>query len=215
MLGGYPQVSRIDLQQSSNFLAKLRRASKTHPATQGRLKRAVDCGAGIGRITLGFLSRVADKVDVVEPVEKFTREIETGEGFGEVRARGGLGRVWTVGLEKWDPTSSSSSDEEMMYDLVWVQWCLGQLTDVQVVAFLQRAKQVLTKGGWVCVKENLSNHFMGEDVYDETDSSVTRTDEKFRLLFEKAGCKVVSTELQRGFPKELYAVRIYALQPIG
>lgn len=63
------------------------------------------------------------------------------------------------------------------------------------------------------LKENLSNNHLGEDVYDETDSSVTRTDEKFRALFKEAGLKIVSTELQRGFPKDLYPVRIYAAQP--
>jgi hypothetical protein len=37
VLGGFPQVSRIDLQGSSNFLGKLRRASKSHPPTTGKL----------------------------------------------------------------------------------------------------------------------------------------------------------------------------------
>ena len=63
------------------------------------------------------------------------------------------------------------------------------------------------------LKENLSNHQFGEDVYDETDSRVTRTDEKFRALFKEAKLKIVATELQRGFPKDLYPVRIYAAQP--
>ena len=62
------------------------------------------------------------------------------------------------------------------------------------------------------VKENLSNHHLGQDVFDETDSSVTRTDNKFRQLFEKADLKVVATELQKGMPKDLYPVRAYALQ---
>lgn len=40
-----------------------------------------------------------------------------------------------------------------------------------------------------------------------------RTDEKFRELFEKAGLKVLKTELAKGFPKGLYPVRLYALKP--
>jgi protein N-terminal methyltransferase len=51
-------------------------------------------------------------------------------------------------------------------------------------------------------------------VYDETDSSVTRTDEKFRQIFKDAKLKIVATELQRGMPKGLYEVRSYALQPM-
>jgi protein N-terminal methyltransferase len=56
MLGGYPYVSRVDLQGSKNFLAKLgiggRKASlrgKEDDAGEradGKISRAVDCGAG-------------------------------------------------------------------------------------------------------------------------------------------------------------------------
>lgn len=64
--------------------------------------------------------------------------------------------------------------------------------------------------GLVIVKENLAPVV---DVFDEEDSSVTRTEEKFKTLFKEAGLKIVRTELQKGFPKELYPVRIWALQP--
>jgi len=91
---------------------------------------------------------------------------------------------------------------------------VGQLTDAQFLEYLKRATAVLTAGGWIVVKENLSNNHLGEDVYDETDSSVTRTDEKFRQLFKDAKLKIVASELQRGMPKGLYDVRSYALQPM-
>jgi protein N-terminal methyltransferase len=204
MLGGFPQVSRIDLQQSSTFLAKLRRASKAHP-TSTPLTRIVDCGAGIGRITLGLLSTVATTTDIVEPVQKFTHEISHGDDFKALREQGKIGKIYNVGLESWTP--------EFEYDVIWIQWCLGQCTDEQVKALFLRIQKHLSPGGWIVLKENLSNHQLGEDVYDETDSSVTRTDDKFRALFADAGLKIVATELQRGFPKDLYPVRIYAAQP--
>jgi protein N-terminal methyltransferase len=204
MLGGFPQVSRIDLQQSTTFLAKLRRASKLHPPSKP-LSRIVDCGAGIGRITLGLLSKVSDVTDILEPVEKFTRQISEGDEFKALRDEGKIGTIYNVGLEAWEP--------EHTYDIIWIQWCLGQCTDTQVNALFTRAQKHLSPGGWIVLKENLSNHQFGEDVYDETDSSVTRTDEKFRVLFKEAGLKIVATELQRGFPKDLYPVRIYAAQP--
>lgn len=40
-----------------------------------------------------------------------------------------------------------------------------------------------------------------------------RCNEKFRDIFEKAGLKIKKTEIQKGLPKELYPVRIYALIP--
>ena len=205
MLGGYPQVSRIDLQGSANFLAKLRTRLRQHPKTK-RLDRVVDCGAGIGRVTLGFLCKVAEVIDIVEPVEKFTREIREGETFKELRKRGQLGDVYIQGLESWVPSHK--------YDVIWLQWCISQLTDGQVIEFLQRIKESVNKDGWVVVKENITTHSLGKDVYDETDSSVTRTDEKLKALFEQAEWRVVATELQRGFPKMLYSVRMYALQSL-
>ncbi|KAK5012865.1 hypothetical protein LTR16_000160 [Cryomyces antarcticus] len=204
MLGGYPHVSRIDLQGSKTFLAKLRLKSSTHPKTMP-LSRVVDCGAGIGRITAGFLSKVADVVDIVEPVKKFTDVITEGNDFRGLREEGRIGKVYNQGLEDWEPVNA--------YDLIWNQWCLGQLTDAQLVRYLLRSKTTLTKGGWIVVKENMSTDPAGNDIFDEEDNSVTRHDRSFMRLFNQARLQVVATELQKGFPKVLYPVRIYALQP--
>jgi protein N-terminal methyltransferase len=220
MLGGYPQTSRIDLQGSSNFLTKLRRAKFTLPSSQPLplLDRVADCGAGVGRITKEFLLKVSKRVDVVEPVKKFTDELVQGLGSGEWAgdgepgsARGQVGDVINLGLQDWVPEGGA-------YDVIWNQWCLGHLTDAQLVAYLVRCAEGLKKAEegvhtWIIVKENLSTDFKGKDIYDEEDSSVTRSDEKFRRLFQDAGLKVVATELQKGFPKELFPVRIYALKP--
>ena len=198
VLGGFPQVSRADLQGSANFLVKLRKRSKHFPP-HVTLKQAVDCGAGIGRVTTGFLNRVAETVDIVEPVTTLTDRIK----------KENVGEIYNVGLQEWYPDRDGLGP----YDLIWNQWCVGQLTDSQFVEYLKRCMKVLSEGGWVVVKENLSNHHLNEDVFDTTDSSVTRTDEKFRALFAEAGLKVVSTELQKGMPEGLYPVRSYALQP--
>lgn len=45
--------------------------------------------------------------------------------------------------------------------------------------------------------------------------SCNRLDSKFREVFKKAGLNLKRTELQKGFPKELYPVRMYALQPMS
>lgn len=200
MLGGYPEISRTDLRGSANFVAKLRREQGSRSAN-GTLQRGVDCGAGIGRITAGFLSTVCEVVDVVEPVEKFAQEVKGQKMAGS----GCVGRVYVTGLEDWVP--------ETQYDLIWNQWCLGHLTDKQLLLYLERCKKALTTDGWVIVKENMGTNANGEDVFDQQDSSVTRTDQKFRKLFKEADMRLVKTELQRGFPKGLYPVRIYALKP--
>ncbi len=200
MLGGHPQVSRIDLRGSANFLAKLQRQCGI--ASEHRnMSRGVDCGAGIGRVTAGFLSKVCEVVDVVEPIQKFAEVAKETKMAG----RGRVGDIFVKGLEDWDPNGQ--------YDLIWNQWCLGHLTDKQLVAYLARCKKAVVNGGWIVVKENMSTDRNGEDMFDEVDSSVTRTDGKFRKLFEEAGLKIIKTELQTGFPKGLFPVRFYALQP--
>jgi protein N-terminal methyltransferase len=211
MLGGFPQTTRIDLIGSSAFLAKLRRgkAGAVGSKTQlPKLRRVADCGAGIGRITKGLLVEVAEQVDVVEPVKKFTDDLV--KEYTAEEGKGRVGEVINLGLQDWTPEPGS-------YDLIWNQWCLGHLTDAQLVAYLRRCKDGLRKeegqGAWIVVKENLSKEARSQDIYDDEDSSVTRSDEKFRKLFKESGLKIVETKLQMGFPKELFPVRMYALRP--
>lgn len=200
MLGGYPEISRIDLKGSANFFAKLRREQASQSANRP-LGRGADCGAGIGRITAGFLSTTCEVVDVVEPVEKFAQEVKRREMVGS----GSVGNVYVTGLQDWVP--------EARYDVIWNQWCLGHLTDKELVSFLKRCKKAVTTDGWIIVKENMSTDVDGEDIFDQQDSSVTRTDQKFRQLFKEADVRLIKTEVQRGFPKGLYPVRLYGLKP--
>jgi protein N-terminal methyltransferase len=204
MLGGYPQISRVDLRGSLNFTTKIRRLSSNCQVRNApKLTRGVDCGAGIGRVTEGFLSNVCDVVDVVEPVSKFAKVLEDGP----LKQEGKVGDVYVTGLQDWMPTKT--------YDLVWNQWCLGHLTDSQLVLYFKRCGAALSEGGWIVVKENLSTHRFGDDIYDDVDSSVTRSDQKFRDLFKEAGMHIAKAELQIGFPKGLglYPVKMYALRP--
>lgn len=202
MLGGFPQISRIDLRGSANFLAKVRRLIPSLPAS-GSLKLGVDCGAGIGRVTEGFLSNVCDQVDVVEPVENFARVVQGGA----LKKEGKVGDIYITGLESWTPSKR--------YDLIWNQWCVGHLTDSQLVEYLSRCKGALSETGLIVLKENTSTDADGEDMFDEVDSTVTRTDQKFRSLFQEAGLSLIKTEEQVGLPKslKLFPIRFYALRP--
>ena len=214
MLGGYPQISSIDLTSSRSFLSKLRRmstSSSTLPQPPAKLRRVADCGAGIGRVTTGFLSRVAVQVDVVEPVKKFTDQFTTDQPHLFTGEDACVGDVFNIGLAEWVVPKRTK------YDVVWCQWCVGHLNDEQLVAALKRIKGSLEVGGWVVVKENVSTGD-GEvevDIFDEEDSSVTRSDGKYKSIFDKAGMVLRRDDLQRGFGRELglFPVRMYGLQP--
>lgn len=181
-------------------------------------------------------------MDVVEPVRKFTDTLREEHREMFVGDRPKIESVFNVGLEDWQPLQ----DEDGRYDVVWNQWCLGHLTDLALVEYLQRVKGPLRKGGWVVVKENVievvhstttmtgkkrprvvdvdaGSGAVGdgeaaglEDEYDAEDSSVTRTRGKFEKIFKEAGLRVVRTELQRGFGRELglFPVRMWGLQPV-
>lgn len=164
MLGGFAFVSRADLRGSRTFLAKLGIGSKPG---QKRVSRALEGGAGIGRITEGMLLDIADEVDVIEPVAKFTAALAQ---------KPGVRRVFNVGLEGWSPEADSADGGEgkglPVYGLVWTQWCTGYLNDDQFIEYLRRCRTVLEPGGVVVVKENLTT--TGIDDFDSQDSSVTR-----------------------------------------
>jgi protein N-terminal methyltransferase len=102
MLGGYPQISRIDLQGSKNFVNKLRRLAVSQISLKEKLALAVDCGAGIGRVTEGFLSHIAEEVDIVESVENFVKVLES------IKAKedGKLGDIFAAGFEDWTPAKT-------------------------------------------------------------------------------------------------------------
>ncbi|KAM3434899.1 hypothetical protein NHJ13734_005801 [Beauveria thailandica] len=209
MLGGVPAIfgpiSRIDLQGSRTFLARL---------GIGRSRKVSYClegGAGIGRITTGLLVNVAEHVDVVEPIAKFTDAL---------RGKKGVRRVLNMGLEDWRGGSGDGDDDDddgtTRYDLVWTQWCLGHLTDEQLRRHLQRCRDALVpETGVIVVKENLSTS--GVDVFDPVDSCVTRHEETWKSIFQQAGLRIVKEEPQRGLPESgkarLLPVMMYALQP--
>lgn len=122
----------------------------------------------IGRVAEVLLG-IAETVDIVEPIAKFSDHLKDKEG---------IGKIFNVGLEDWLPEQVSPDHEP--YDLIWNQWCLGHLTDAQLVVYLKNCGKILKDGGWIIVKENMGTS--GVDVFDEVDSSVTRCVRCFKRL---------------------------------
>jgi protein N-terminal methyltransferase len=150
-----PPQSRRDFE---GFSPNLRIHHCFRRNADGRISPPPSCDVNrIGRVTEGLLLPLADEVDVIEPVAKFTKELQGKEG---------VRNVYNVGLQDWRPVDG------VTYDLVWTQWCVGHLTDAQLVEYLERCQTVLRPGGLIVLKENLST--TGADVFDELDSSVTR-----------------------------------------
>uniref|UniRef100_A0A182M1H5 Alpha N-terminal protein methyltransferase 1 n=1 Tax=Anopheles culicifacies TaxID=139723 RepID=A0A182M1H5_9DIPT len=195
MLGGFGSISFIDIRGSEQFLKHL---YKQKPAP-GR-KRALDCGAGIGRISKNLLLPLFDHVDLVEQDEQFCQTART-----ELADYGSkLGTVFNEGLQNFVPAQGR-------YDIIWAQWVLGHLTDEDTVKFFNRCAEALARGGMIVIKENFTTGNVVD--VDRTDSSVTRPLLQMKQLLKQANMRVVKEQRQTSFPKELYPVYMMALRP--
>lgn len=195
MLGGFGSISFTDIRGSDQFLKNL---FKMKPAP-GR-GQALDCGAGIGRVSKGLLMSWFDRVDLAEQDGAFC---ETAGK--ELEGTGKLGTIYNKGLQEFVP-------EEGKYDLIWSQWVLGHLTDEDIVEFFFRCTKALRRNGLMVIKENFTNGDKPE--LDRCDSSVTRPLALMKQLLTKGNLRVVKELRQKDFPKGLYPVYMIALKPI-
>ncbi|KAL7753714.1 hypothetical protein RI367_000645 [Sorochytrium milnesiophthora] len=200
MLGGYSSVSLADAAESTAFLSQFLGKGDLAIGTE----RACDCGAGIGRVTKMFLSKHFRHVDLVEQDAHF---LETARQ--DAALAGIVEQFVHSGLQDFAP-------EAGRYDLIWCQWVLSYLTDVDLVRFLRRCAEAVQgdgRRGMLCVKENVIRDGNSEkrvDV-DHEDSSVTRSEAVWRGIIAQAGLVVVKEAWQNRWPTGLYAVKMWAL----
>ncbi|PFH32758.1 putative protein c9orf32 [Besnoitia besnoiti] len=195
MLDGYDAVSSVDLEASLCFLEKI----KTFPPFKGgscNFAYALDCGAGIGRVTKGCLLHKFDEVDMVEPMEKFCQQARAFVDSPRLK------EIFQFPLQDFHFTKR--------YDCIWLQWCILYLTDNDLVSLLKRCAAALHPGGVICVKENIGE--TGFEI-DKQDNSIMRTDRHYRQLFKQANLRLLLDMRQPNFPKSLFPVYMYCLRP--
>ncbi|GMM39518.1 hypothetical protein FOG50_02489 [Hanseniaspora uvarum] len=225
VLGGYGEqttLPQVEQQGSLKFIKKLKSRmlmNKDEEIMYGR--RVMDFGAGIGRVTKNVLYKINEgnphqqtmRFDLLEPASNFVDQMRID--LQPVNEQGLLGDIYHMGMQDWPHNVQDGSMNNKKYWLIWCQWCLGQVPDNELIYLLERCKKLLVKNGTIVVKENTINSFGldEQDEFDPQDSSVTRTDNKFRWIFEKAGFNLIACERQKGLPEELFPVRMYALKP--
>jgi len=194
MMGGLAEISKKDLRASHDFLKYFLDGKCPGRKATGN-GRALDCGAGIGRITTNLLLPLFNTVDLVEQNNSFVEEAKksiTGDN---------IGHFYCSGLQNFQFVEH--------YDIIWVQWVIGHLHDSDLISFINNCKVALKPNGLLCIKDNTCEHGF---VMDKEDSSITRSDEHLRALFKLAGMAVVKVLRQPNFPKKLFPVRIYAME---
>ncbi|KAF5381104.1 hypothetical protein D9615_003998 [Tricholomella constricta] len=257
VLGGYGTgtLPRIDSLGSRLFLLHLYPELSTVPSSFRPLEpkvpprtRALDVGAGIGRVTSDVLLPLVSDVTLLEPVDPFVHEALARARAstnteppprGQRRWKGIADQTKSVTilqgtLQEFDPLNPHrvtfldrvgyqpprpTDDVNMGFDIIWCQWCLGHLSDPDLVAFLRRSHAALRemeKGrSLIVVKENLCQDLDDGSactLFDEQDSSLTRSDKAWKNIFDQAGLRLVSEQVQEGLPEGLYVVKMYGLR---
>lgn len=211
MLGGLDQLHSRDVAASKRFLGSL-------PELPAKRGRALDVGAGIGRVSKFLLLPLFDHVDMLEQSLAYVREsdaylADTAQASGV----GAVGRRLVCGMQEFKATGVTGRDGVLsgclrgVYDVVWIQWCVIYLTDDHFVSFLRECVRSLAPGGVVVVKDNVARSGF---LVDKDDSSIMRSDRYMRHVFDRADLSVVKHARQLDFPRSIYPVRMYALRPL-
>ncbi|XP_042193340.1 N-terminal Xaa-Pro-Lys N-methyltransferase 1 [Callorhinchus milii] len=195
MLGGYGHISNIDINSSKKFLQRF----VGDGAGKVGANLALDCGAGIGRITKRLLLPMFKKVDMVDVTESFLAKAKVFLGEDGKRVE----NYFCCGLQFFAPQSQR-------YDVIWIQWVIGHLTDEHLTQFLKRCKKGLRSNGIICIKDNVTQEGL---VMDEVDSSVCRDLGTLRKIIKLAGLSMLAEEKQDNFPDEIYQVYSLAMRP--
>eukprot|EP01065_Artemidia_motanka_P025975 TRINITY_DN30912_c0_g1_i1.p1 TRINITY_DN30912_c0_g1~~TRINITY_DN30912_c0_g1_i1.p1 ORF type:complete len:256 (+),score=93.44 TRINITY_DN30912_c0_g1_i1:75-842(+) len=193
VLGGFGHLSDPDLRESTAFLLPFLTAK------EGRTDRtrALDCGAGVGRITQGLLLKLGfAKVDLLEPCAHMLEKAK------ETLPADRIGEMFCTSIQEIELPANT-------YDVIVLQWVAIYLTDEDFVKYLRQAKRSLRPGGLIFFKENsLKSGFL----VDKEDSSLTRSDEHYRRIIHDAELDVVKFGEQKEFPKDMFKVLMYALR---
>jgi protein N-terminal methyltransferase len=193
VLGGYGALTEMDVRDSNRLLDSI-------PGLTFEV--ACDCGAGIGRVTKNFLLPRFHRVDLVEQSRRLLNAAPRYVGVDQSSERLGL---IEVGMQDFVP-------EPNRYDVIWIQWVIGHLHDIDFIQFFRRCAKGLKDNGVIVLKDNcimVETHAFNLDL---DDNSVCRNIIYFRLLFELSGVEIVREQLQTDFPEELYPVMMFVLR---
>ncbi|KAM5203224.1 N-terminal Xaa-Pro-Lys N-methyltransferase 2 [Hipposideros larvatus] len=200
MMGNFIELSDPDIQASQEFLRKFVGGGVcTFVQGPGRAGTncALDCGSGIGRVSKHVLLPVFNRVELVDMMESFLLE---AQNYLQVKGDK-VESYHCLSLQEFTPSLGR-------YDVIWIQWVSGYLTDKDLLAFLSRCRDGLKEHGVIILKDNVAREGC---ILDLCDSSVTRDMDILQSIIRKSGLAVLGQERQDGFPEQCLPVWMFAL----
>lgn len=194
VLGGYGALTPADSRGSSAFLEALR---AKRPSLG--LDTAADLGAGCGRVTKHFLLQHFQKVHLFEQSPRLVAGAPRYIGSPDAERVECHVQV----LQDFKPAPET-------YDVIWIQWVIGHLHDLDYINFFRQCAIGLKPNGVICLKDNCTGPDVAFSV-DLDDCSVARHPQYHRLLMILAGLNVELEQVQTEFPDELCPVHMWAL----
>ncbi len=221
MLGGFSVLHFLDLRASRDFVESILQFRhlnlnlNTHPSSESgedgnsnkntidistnsndngngnkktnngsNTSRSCECGAGIGRITKGLMIPLGiESCDLVETSPRLLQCAKEYIGHGDKDTK--INFI-NSGLQNFDPPENT-------YDIIWVQWVIGYLTDWDLVSFLYRMGRALKDGGVIVIKDNTCNELAF--LADCNDSDITRSFKYLMAIVELSGLRVLECPL--------------------
>ncbi|XP_063283676.1 N-terminal Xaa-Pro-Lys N-methyltransferase 2 [Pelobates fuscus] len=193
MMGDFSDLSNTDIECSKEFLRKF----VGGPGKAGT-QFALDCGAGIGRVSKHVLLPIFDNIELVDMTESF---LEEAQNYLEEEGERVETLYWYC-LQDFTPAPRK-------YDVIWMQWVSGHLTDKDLFEFLLRCKHGLKENGVIILKDNVGKQGC---VLDPMDSSVIRNIDILRNIIDRTGMSILAEEKQPGFPELCVPIWMMAIQ---
>ncbi|KAJ2950836.1 hypothetical protein O0L34_g5179 [Tuta absoluta] len=187
---GSDALSDVDLARSRHFIQQVLSGrgrgrwgagEREPPGTA----RALDCGAGYGRVARHVLMHIFDKIDLVEQNERFT---EIALHLIQQTHQEKLGTVYKMKVQDFHP--------DAYYDVIWIQWLLMYLTDKDAISLLNKCRLALKPNGVIILKENVAaEKWM---TFDAEEASMVRSHQDVMSLVRAAGLHVLLARLEPG-----------------
>jgi len=149
----------------------------------------IEFAAGMGRLTKNVLLKHFNLIDVEEPSLPLLNEIKK---LKKSKISGGK-------INKLYSTTAEKFEFERNYDLIFLQWLLENLNDLDVIKFLLKAKKHLNPKGRIFLKDNLQSEKLQNIEFSNKGQKV-RQRKALLFLFELCGFRIALFKVSDDYP---------------